>query len=135
MNATYYTIMKKISLLLPGFFLLLLSFSGHAQTKDSADYFVGQWIVFLKGLPAGDSKMFVNLEKKDTTLTGTILDSTKIEVAKISKVEIKGNAATVYFTAQGYDVYLLMEKKDEDHVTGNMLNMFEAQGDRVKKIK
>jgi hypothetical protein len=124
--------MKKISLFLLAFILLLASFSGHTQSKDSTDYFVGQWNVLLKGIPGGDSKMFVNLEKKDTTLTGSILDSTKTEVSKISRVEKKGYTVTVYFTAQGYDVYLLMEKKDDDHITGNMLGMFEAIGDRVK---
>jgi len=89
----------------------------------------------VKGLPNGDTKLFVNLEKKDTSLAGAILDSTKTEVARLSKVEKKGYTVTVYFTAQGYDVYIFMEKKDEDHITGNMLSMFDAVGDRVKEIK
>ena len=127
--------MKKVKLSLLTFVLFLVANAGYAQVKDSADYFVGKWMVLLKGLPNGDSKIIVNLEKKDTVLTGTIVDSTKTEVAKISKVERKGNAVTVYFTAQGYDVYLVMEKKDEDHVTGTMLNMFDAVGDRIKEMK
>jgi hypothetical protein len=115
--------------------LLLLSSNVQAQTKDSTSYFLGSWNVLVKGLPNGDTKMFVNLEKGDTTMTGAILDSTKMEVAKFSKVERKGFTVTVYFVAQGYDVTLYMEKKDEDHVTGNMLNMFDAVGDRVKDVK
>ena len=91
--------------------------------------------MLVKGLPNGDTKMFVNLEKGDTTMTGAILDSMKTEVAKFSKVERRGFTVTVYFVAQGYDVTLFMEKKDEDHVTGNMLNMFDAVGDRVKEVK
>ena len=115
--------------------LLILSSNANAQTKDSSTYFIGSWNVLVKGLPNGDTKMFVNLAKGDTTMTGAILDSTKNEVAKFSKVERKGFSVTVYFVAQGYDVTLYMEKKDEDHVTGNMLNMFDAVGDRVKEVK
>ena len=127
--------MKKLSLSLSVIFVFLVSYSGHAQTKDSSDYFIGKWSVLLKGLPNGDTKMLVNLEKKDTTLTGTILDSTKTEIAKVSKIEKKGYTITLYFTAQGYDVYLFMEKKDDDHIMGNMLNMFDAVGDRLKEVK
>ncbi|MCW3119498.1 MAG: hypothetical protein JWM28_3580 [Chitinophagaceae bacterium] len=127
--------MKNVILSFSTIFFLLFSFSISAQTKDSTDYFIGNWNVLLKGLPQGDTKMFVNFEKKDTALSGTILDSTKTEIAKVSKIEKKGYTVTVYFTAQGYDVFLFMEKKDEDHIAGNMLNMFEAVGDRVKEVK
>lgn len=127
--------MKRSHLLSVAIALLLLSSNAHAQTKDSTTYFIGSWNVLVKGLPNGDTKMFVNLEKKDTAWAGAILDSTKAEVAKFSKVERKGYTVTVYFFAQGYDVTLYMEKKDEDHVTGNMLNMFDAVGDRVKEVK
>ena len=127
--------MKKIRLFLPVIFLVLLSAGVHAQTKDSTNYFTGKWNILLKGLPQGDTKMFVSLEKKDTTYSGTILDSTKTEIAKISKVDKKGFTVTLYFIAQGYDVTLFMEKKDEDHVTGNMLNMFDALGERIKDDK
>ena len=127
--------MKRISLFLLTIFFALLSAGTHAQTKDSTNYFIGKWNMLLKGLPSGDTKMFVNLEKKDTAYTGIILDSTKTEVAKISKVEKKGYTVTLYFTAQGYDVTLYMEKKDEDHITGNMLNMFDALGERIKDDK
>ena len=127
--------MKRINLFFPAIFFVLLSASTHAQTKDSTNYFSGKWNMLLKGLPNGDTKMFVNLEKNDTTYTGTILDSTKTEIAKISKVDKKGYTVTLYFIAQGYDVTLFMEKKDEDHITGNMLNMFDALGERVKDDK
>ena len=127
--------MKPLQLFSAAIVLLLLSPGVKAQTKDSTTYFLGTWNVLVKGLPSGDTKMFVSLEKKDTTLAGAILDSTKNEVAKFSKVERKGYTVTVYFIAQGYDVTLFMEKKDEDHVTGNMLNMFDAVGDRIKDTK
>ena len=127
--------MKPSRLFFAAISLLIISSNAQAQTKDSTTYFLGSWNVLVKGLPNGDTKMFVNLEKGDTTMTGAILDSMKTEVAKFSKVERSGFTVTVYFVAQGYDVTLFMEKKDEDHVTGNMLNMFDAVGDRVKEVK
>jgi len=127
--------MKKLCQLFIGLFILLLSFNGYAQTKTGADYFEGKWDVLVKGLPSGDTKMFFVLEKKDTTLTGAVQDSTGKEISKIDKAEIGATTATVYFVAQGYDVNLLMNKKDEDHITGSLMGMFDAEGDRVKVVK
>ena len=97
------------------------------------DYFAGKWNVLIKNLPQGDTKMIVNLEKQDTAWAGTIQDSTGKEISKFSKVDMQDTTVTVYFTAQGYDVYLRLDKKGDDHVTGNMLDMFDAEGDRLKE--
>src|SRR5215831_13510776 len=104
--------MKKLSLLLAGSFFLLLSPHVKAQTS-TADYFTGKWNVVVKGTPNGDARMFVVLEKKDTTLTGAIQDSTGTEMSKIDSVTLGESSATVFFNAQGYDVNLVMNKKDD----------------------
>ena len=127
--------MKKHGLFFAGFFFLFLSLNVNAQSKTNADYFAGKWSVIIKGTPNGDAKLFVLLEKKDTTMTGVVQDTTGTEISKISKVELTDSSVTVYFTTQGYDVNLLMQKKNDDHITGNMMNMFDAEGDRVKKSK
>lgn len=127
--------MKKFSAIFLGLFFLTLSLHTNAQTKSNADFFAGKWNVVVAGTPNGDSKIIVSLEKKDGALTGSILDSTNNEIAKITKVEEKDKSVTVYFNAQNYDVYLLMDRKDDDHITGNMLNMFDAKGDRIKESK
>jgi hypothetical protein len=127
--------MKKLSQLVTGLFLLLLSFNVQAQTKTGADFFEGKWSVLVKGLPDGDTKMIFVLEKKDTTIAGVVQDSTGKEIAKISKSEIKPDEITVYFTAQSYDVNLLLKKKDDDHANGSLMGMFDAEGDRVKQAK
>ena len=115
-------------------FLLLFTFTVNAQISG-ADYFVGKRSVLLKGIPGGDAKMVLVLEKKDTTITGIVQDSTGAQISKIDKAELNGTSLTVYFTAQGYDVNLLMTKKDDDHVTGSLMGMFDAEGERVKVIK
>lgn len=128
--------MKKLSVFFAGLFILMLSFTAQAQTTPPADYFVGKWSVLVEGTPNGDSKMLVNLERKDGKLTGVILDpATDKVVSKIDKVEEKEKSVTVYFVASGYDVYLLLEKKDDDKVTGSLMDMFDAKGERVKEKK
>jgi hypothetical protein len=124
--------MKKVRLLSVGLFFMAISFGANAQSKTGADYFQGKWNMLVKGLPDGDTKMFVNLDKKDSTMTGVIQDSTGTKISDISKVDLTDSSVTVYFSAQGYDVNLVLNKKDQDHVTGSMMNMFDAVGDRIK---
>jgi hypothetical protein len=127
--------MKKFSVFISVAVLFFLSLGTYAQTKSSADYFTGKWSVLVKGTPQGDARMFVILEKKDTTMTGDIKDSSGNEMTKITKIELKVNEVTVYFTAQGYDVYLVMDKTDDDHAKGSMMGMFDADCDRVKSTQ
>jgi hypothetical protein len=127
--------MKKLSFFILTTSVILLSIGAMAQTQSGADYFAGKWNMLVKGLPNGDTKMFVVLDKKDTTLAGIIQDSTGTEMSKFSKVDIKDAGITVYFNAQGYDVYMTMNKKDEDHVTGSMMDMFDAEGTRSKAVR
>ena len=128
-------VMKKLKLILSVACLFVLSAGVMAQSHTTADYFAGKWNMLVKGLPNGDTRMFVVLDKKDSTLAGNIQDSVGTEISKFSKVEIRDSGITVYFTAQGYDVYMTMNKKDEDHVTGSMMDMFDAEGIKYKSDK
>ena len=128
--------MKKMQAIFAGLFFLSITAGAHAQTDPSpADYFAGKWNVLLKALPQGDTRMFVVLEKKDTVMSGVVQDSTGNQISKIDKVELSGTSATIYFNAQGYDVNLVMNRKDEDHITGSLMGMFDAEGERVKETK
>ena len=123
--------MKRVCFLLTGIFFL--AFTASAQT--SADYFAGKWNVLLKGIPGGDARLIFALEKIDSSITGVVQDSTGKEISRITSAEVKENQVTLYFSAQGYDVNLLLTKKDDDHVTGSLMGMFDAEGDRIKEIK
>lgn len=118
-----------------GLCMLILSINVHAQSKAGADYFNGKWSVLLKGTPNGDVKMIFVLESKSDSITGIVQDTLGAELAKITNVELKDNEVTLYFNVQSYDVNLLLTKKDDDNVTGSLMNMFEAEGIRVKPIK
>ena len=125
--------MKKANFFSCLLFFLIMSTNMFAQTKQGADYFKGKWNVLVKGTPNGDTRMIVLLENKNDSLTGVIQDTTSTEISKISKIELTDTSATVYFIAQGYDVDLVMNKKDIDHITGSLMSMFEAEGERIKK--
>lgn len=127
--------MKKLSVLFAGLFMLLMSFSANAQSKPGAEYFAGKWSVLLKGLPDGDKKMVFALENKNDSISGVVQDTAGVEIAKVTSVELKDTEITIYFTTQGYDVNLLMTKKDDDHTTGSLMSMFDAEGERVKETK
>jgi beta-glucosidase len=123
--------MKKLRLLFAGFFFLVLSPVIQAQSQKGAEYFTGKWNILLKGLPQGDTKMYLILAKTDTAMTGEVDDSTGKKISTLEKVELNDTSVNVYFTAEGYDVNLLMNKKDENHVVGSLMGMFDAEGERV----
>ena len=75
------------------------------------------------------------LEKADDKITGVVQDTTGKEISKLTNAELKEDELTVYFSAQGYDVNLLLKKKDDDHATGSLMGMFDAEGERVKESK
>ena len=120
--------MKKENLILAAF-ILIVSITVEAQTVPT-DYFVGKWDVIATATPGGDSKMTVTLFRKDRTLTGTVYskaDGTK----EIKKVEEKGNSLKVSFKHGWFTVELLMNKKDENHVTGSLANKYKSSGVRL----
>jgi hypothetical protein len=127
--------MKKLGTFSAAVFFLVLSMTAGAQSKAGADYFNGKWSVLLKGTPGGDAKMHFVLEKRNDSIVGIVQDSVGVEIAKITKVELKDTEINLFFTTQGYDVNLLLTKKDEDHVTGSLMSMFDAEGERKKEVK
>jgi len=123
--------MKKLQLILASLFLVLLFSSSASAQKKS--FFIGKWNVTVVGTPKGDAKILVEFVAKDsTTLTGSITDPATQKVTKIDRIELKDKSITAYFNAEGTDIYLFLEKKDEDKVTGSLMDMFDASGSRVK---
>jgi len=123
--------MKKTAIILTGI-LLLGVLNADAQSKAGADYFAGKWSVLFKGTPNGDARMLFLLEQKNDSIAGVAQDTTGAEISKLTDVTLKDNEITFSFTAQGYNVNLLLTRKDEDHVTGSLMNMFDAEGERRK---
>lgn len=126
--------MKKLMTGILSLLLVLLATAGNAQTTVKNDYFAGKWNVKIEGTPNGDVTLQFDLTRKDSGVNGTISDmATQTEVSKIEKIEEPDEKTIViYFHAQGYDLNLRLEKKEEDKVEGSLMGMFEAKGERVK---
>jgi hypothetical protein len=125
--------MKKLSLIFTVIIGLFMSLNVNAQAKT--DYYPGKWNVLIVGTPNGDAKITLVLERKDGKLVGAVQDSTGKEMTKITSMEEKEKTLTAAFTAQGYDVTLVLDPIDEDNVKGSLMNMFDAKGIRVKETK
>jgi len=126
--------MKKLNV----FFAVLvcsLVFSIGAKAQASGDFFIGKWNVLTTGLPSGDVKSIVTFERKDGKLIGTMAEEKKPNVNVFRKVEEKENSVTGYFTAGGYDVYIYLEKKDDNNVSGSLMDMFDCTGVRIVETK
>jgi hypothetical protein len=101
------------------------------NTKIAPDYFAGKWNLLVTGTPDGDIKMIVFLERKAGKLDGTITIDKLNETLKFTKVDENGTSITLNFSATGYDLYITLNKKDETHVTGTEMGMFDVKGERV----
>lgn len=126
--------MKKSGIFLTGLFLALSVLISQAQEKPKAgDFFIGKWKVLVKGAPSGDAIMHVEfMTDEKGKIAGTIVDDEgAAPVAKFTRVEAKEKNVTAYWVAQGYDVYLYLEKNGDNEVEGSMLDMFDATGERV----
>lgn len=125
--------MKKLCLIFTAILVVFLCVNARAQT--TTDYFPGKWIVSVTGTPRGDVKMIFILERKDGALTGTVQDTTGKEMTKIISIEEKDKTINAAFNVHSYDLTLLLEPVDDDHIKGSLSEMFEATGVRVKENK
>lgn len=115
--------------------MLFTVFGISAKAQIPVSYYVGKWDVTV-GIPGGDKKMGLALVEKEGKLSGDILDAVTGKVTTtVTKVEQEENTITVYFEMSGHNVYIAIEKKDEDNFTASMLDMFECKGKRIVEAK
>lgn len=127
--------MKKVSLFLFVLFLAV-SVKGFSQTTTPPDLFAGKWEITVTGLPDGDSKFVTDLVRKDGKLTGELKDPTgkRTEATPITKVEEEAGKKLVIFfdTPQAGEIAIALTKVDDDHLKGQLMDMFDATALRVK---
>jgi hypothetical protein len=102
-----------------------------AQDKSNEDFYIGKWELMCYGLPQGDSKMYLTVEKKDGKLEGHIGDEKGENINPLSKATVESNTLTVNFTGGGYDVFITLKQTDEKSATGTMLDMFDVKGTKL----
>lgn len=128
--------MKKVNVIIAGVFFLLVSFGASAQTQTALTgeaYFIGKWYILAKGIPQGDTRMVLTIEKKDGKVTGNLNDTTSIDgLREFTSITINETSLSAVFSAQGMDIPLDIMKKDEKNITGNIMGMFDIEGSRSK---
>jgi hypothetical protein len=126
--------MKKFNLILVSVMTFVcIAIKTSAQTTTT-NYFAGKWDVLLKGLPQGDAHIKFNIADSAGHLKGVLVDTSAAHKdTPLTNIEQANDKITLYFTTQGYDVNLMLTKKDDDHASGSLMGMFDAVADRVKK--
>lgn len=127
--------MKRVSIFLAGVFFVLLSVSSINAQEAEGDFFIGKWKVLVEGTPNGDAIMIVNFERnEDGKIIGTNGDEKgETPEIKFTRVDAKEETVTAYWVAQGYDVYLFLEKIGDNEAEGSLMDMFDATGTRVSE--
>ena len=125
--------MKKVSWFL-FIFLLGLYIKGFSQTTTPPDFFAGKWEITVAGTPAGDAKFVTDLVRKDGKLTGELKDPTGTRPnSPLTKVEEEKEKITLYFDSdQAGEIPIELTKVDNDHLKGQLMNMFDATAQRGK---
>lgn len=124
--------MKKLVVLFIGVLSLFVT-SNVIAAQVEGEFFVGKWSVLVEGTPNGDSKMEARLEKQDGKIVCLMQKEAGGEFKPVDRLEISDTEMTAYWSAGGYNVYLYLEKVDEDKVEGSLMDMFEATGERIKE--
>ena len=86
------------------------------------------------GTPNGDIKFATDLQRKEGKLFGelTIPADPNAPAIPITNIEEGTDKITIYFSAQGYDLNLDLEKVDQDNLKGTLMGMFDSKAVRVK---
>ena len=102
------------------------------KIKTTSDYFVGKWKVMVEGTPNGDVIMNVTIKKEENKYVGSVQsEGSGSEPVKADKIEITDNELKIYWLAGGYNVYLQLEKVNENAIEGSLMDMFDAKGERI----
>jgi hypothetical protein len=126
--------MKKTIISLLTLVLFTFSLTASAQTANN-EYFIGKWDITVKATPEGDVMLHTVIESNEGTLSGSYIkevSGVKSEPVKMKSVAVKGEEMTLAFEIAGYNVTMNLVKKDNEHANGNMMDMFDCAGIKVK---
>ena len=103
------------------------------RVAQKSDYFVGDWEVTIKDTPMGTISVMLTLERVDGKLVGKFVDAASSSTTEMSQITEAENSVTLYFFAEGMDLYLTLQPEGDESVTGSLMDSFAVSGTRVKK--
>jgi len=99
---------------------------------NSSDFFIGKWKVQVYATPNGDVIMNLDIKKVNDIYIGSVqTDGSGPQPITADKIEFKNNELKIYWLAGGYNVYLQLEKVEENIIEGSLMDMFDAKGERL----
>ncbi len=120
--------MKKIL-----FIFSLLIFGGlMAKASQDNDSMLGTWDVSVQGTPQGNINVYLTLERVEGKLSATIQQPGTSQEVYVSNIIEKEGGLTLYFYAEGMDLYLSLKPSGEDKVSGYLMDQFPLEGTRKK---
>lgn len=125
--------MKKLFTLTLGLLIALsATFAMSSFTAVTPEYYEGKWEVTVFDTPQGTATIPMRFETVDGKTRGYFIADPSGAESEMTSVSITGDNLVAYFNITGYDVYLSLVKKDEDLSSGSLMDMFTAEGKRVK---
>ena len=121
--------MKKVGFL---FVMMLSLMVSNVVAQQSGDFFPGKWDMLLLGTPDGDMKLTMSFERNDGKLEATIQIQNSESVSTVKNIVEKENSITFIVFISGYEVDFLLEKVDDDNIKGDVADMFDIKGQRIK---
>lgn len=120
--------MKKYYLLFSFLFFLVISV---VNAKDN-DKLIGTWDVTVQDTPQGNVNVHLTIEKVDGTIKAKFKQagSDQETSATVSEQE---NGITLYFFAEGYDLYMTIRPDGDDAVSGYLVDQFPVKGLRMNE--
>ena len=124
--------MKKVSIIISVFILCVFAgtFSVNAQAVSPVEKnFLGKWSLMVYGLPDGDTKMVMNIEKKEDKLTGSLSSTASTDPpVELTNIVVADSTLNAAFSAQGMDITIFFKLKDAKNISGSMMDMFDIKG-------
>ncbi len=103
------------------------------RVAQKNDYFVGDWQVTIKDTPMGTISVMLTLERVDGKLVGKFVDAANSSSTPMTQITEAENSVTLYFFAEGMDLYLTLKPEGAKNVTGTLMDSFAVEGKRVEK--
>lgn len=111
----------------------LVTTTAQAQSA-TIDYFAGKWEILIPDVQGTDLKLTLTLAKADGKLEGKFTAGDEGEM-KINSIETIAEPVSVRInvtTPDGnYDLDMYLKKKDDNNITGDLVNMFDLTGKRL----
>ncbi|PRY88625.1 hypothetical protein [Mongoliibacter ruber] len=119
--------MKKLYFLTAILFLFL--FSG-VMAMDN-DKLIGTWEVTVQDTPQGTVNVHLTIEKEDGKMKAKFKQVGSDQETSTTVSE-QDNGITLYFFAEGYDLYMTVKPDGDDAVSGYLVDQFPVMGKRIK---